>query len=189
MNIKNSRFMFFAALSIFFSIFMKVAAIDAGLGVCKVISGDVVAAWQAVDISGNQLVVGATGSVSSNPNTWNLTTLSTVTGSSLNSQPILFSNANGDVLVVWQYFDTNGNYQIAASMLPVGTTTWNSAVVSDINTDAAGFFDQTASIDESGNILLLWTSFDSTFSHMLVRGATATIGSSTTWSSPFTVSN
>ena len=168
-------------------LFCDYAMADAGSGQCKVTGdGQVVAAWLHSDSDGNTTVIGATGSISDDPSLWSTTTLSTGLSSVENSSPFIFSNANGDVVVLWQYPDSNSNYFVAAAMLPVGTTTWNIATISSDSEDA-GFFDQMASIDESGNILATWSVYDVNADQFSLRGATAVMGADTTWNSPQTI--
>ena len=162
---------------------------DAAAGQCKVHSnGTIVAAWQAIDSMGQTSVIGAIGSVSTNPSSWTTTTLSTNMSTVQNSQPTIISNANGDVVVLWQYPDSESNFFVAAAMLPSGTTTWNTATISSTTTNA-NFNDQTASIDEDGNVLAMWTIYNNNTGAISLRGATAVMGTSTTWDSPFTISD
>ena len=162
---------------------------DAAAGQCKVHSnGTIIAAWQSIDSMGQTSVTGAIGSVSTDPSTWTTTILSTNMSTVQNSQPLLSSNANGDVVVTWQYPDSESNFFVAAAMLPSGTTTWNTATISTSGEDA-GFNDQVASIDEDGNVLAMWTIYDPNTDTIHVRGATAVMGTSTTWDSPVTIDN
>lgn len=152
-------------------------------------SGTVVAAWQALDEMSNQVIMGAIGSTSTDPSTWTKTMLSSGISEGSNTAPMLFDSPNGDVIVMWQYPDENNNYFLAGAMLPVGTTTWNVATISTSDVDAAGFDDEVCGIDSSGNMLAAWTTYDGSTNTSKMLGATATMGASTTWSTPFEISD
>lgn len=149
-------------------------------------NGNVVAAWISIDASGNATVVGGIGTVSTAPADWTLTTLSSGISDMGNSVPVLISTTAGDVVVLWQYPDSNGNFHVAASMLPNGTTAWNTAIISDTSLNA-GLFDQTASIDDDGNILAIWTEYDPSTGTATLRGNTAVMGATSTWNGPMTI--
>ena len=176
--------------SLFFCLmlfFCECAMADASSGQCKVYgSGTVVATWLHSDSDGNITVQGAIGSINTSPTSWAVTTLSTGMSIASNSSPLIFSNANGDVVVLWQYPDSNGNFFVAAAMLPVGTTTWNTATISSSG-ESAGFNDQMASIDENGNILATWSVYDVNTNMFSLRCATAVMGTNTSWNSPLTI--
>jgi len=151
----------------------------------KILSGNAVVVWQEVDINYNTIVQGGVGSLSNNPITWTITTLSDGISDVYNSIPNLYGNHNGDALVLWGFYDIDGFYWYAASILPSGSSKWTSAIISAVN-DSATFNDVCGFIDESGNILATWTAYDATNNVTILKGATATV-SSLTWSSPFTI--
>ncbi len=155
---------------------------DAGSPRFVIVEGNLVATWQAVDVNDNQIIVGATGTVSTSPSTWNLTTLSMGISSGGNTNPYLFSNPGGDVVVIWEYPDSNGNFQVGASILPFGASTWNTvALTTPGGVNNSDFFDQTASIDSSGNILALWSTYNTATNVIGIQGATSVVGTSSTW--------
>lgn len=176
------------AFLLFMMIFCVKALANSTGGEIKVVAGNVIAAWLSQDNLGNSIIKGATGTVSSAPNTWTVSDLSTGFVASQISNPILFSNSIGDVVVLWQYSDMTGNFYIAGSILPFGAGTWNSATISE-STENTGFFDQIASIDEIGNVMVTWSSYNSTLDEVAVRCSFSTIGTNSTWSTPVTISN
>lgn len=188
-NLKN-RAMILALLMCVFCVSNKGFAQFESAGLCRVVnSGNVVTVWAQSDSSGNQSVVGATGTTSTNPSTWTETVLSTSISSNENTNPTLFTNAAGDALVLWQWTDSSAIYYVAASILPYGAASWSTSTLTT-SSEAAGFMDHTGSIDEQGNIMAMWTSASPDFSTTHVRGATAVItsGVASSWSSPFNVS-
>lgn len=158
----------------------------AGSCVTNMVAGNIVAAWQAADSNGNTIVEGAIGTISTDPSTWMITTLSSSISQVGNGAPVLFSNSNGDVVVLWEYADTNSDNWLAASMLPFGATTWNTATIST-STEQAQFLDQRASLDNDGNVFITYTSYNSNFVPQ-IRGVTAAMGTDTSYSAPFNVS-
>jgi hypothetical protein len=161
---------------------------DGAVGKCFIYNnGAVIAVWQEMEASQNSTIVGAIGTTSTLPSSWTQTTISSGISESANMKPLLFSNANGDVVVLWQFIDTNGNSCIAASLLPSGTSTWISSPISTSDCNSI-LFDYTASIDIHGNIMAIWTS-TSDGMHTQAYGATAIMGTSPTWSTPFQINN
>lgn len=168
------------------------AVTAAGSPKCFVIGGNVVTAWQATDDEYDAVIIAAIGTTSTSPGAWEYAVISDGISDVQNSIPYMFTNTNGDVVVLWEYVDEYSNYWVAASVLPAGSTAgtdWVSATISTSD-DNAGFFDQTASIDNDGNILATWTAYNSLLNTTQVRGATASIalGVVSSWSSPFTIS-
>lgn len=103
-----------------------------------------------------------------------------------NDKPMLYSNNNGDVLLVWQYLDLNNyNSYVATAILLAGTTTWNTAVVStgaeNVNYDAKG------SLNDSGNAAVMWSAVIGSDSQ--IRVSSTTINSPPVWSSPISLTN
>lgn len=174
---------------IFFASYDKTfaQAVSAGSPLTKVHSGTVVSVWQANDANNNFIIQAAIGSVSTAPSTWSVTDLSApFSPSTIFYTPHLFSNANGDIVILFQYMDSNSNIQEAACMLPVGTTTWNIATISNIN-ETAGFSDGFASIDESGNVVATWTGYDPVLNINEIKVSTSVIGPTSVWSIPVTL--
>jgi hypothetical protein len=145
-----------------------------------------VTAWQGVDDNNNTIVKAAVGNPFDSPSNWTVTTLSAGISPQSNSNPLLSSNSLGDVVVSWQFYNfESGNIDVAAATLQNNTTTWDIQVVSDDSAESAGYFDQLASIDNNGDILLTYTSTNLESSTIQVRAATTNI-SNPTWS-PVTV--
>jgi len=155
---------------------------SAGGTVSYLSGGNIVAAWVTVDNVGNTTIVGATGTVSEAPTSWNETTVSASLSSTNNNSPAIYANSNGDVLVLWEYINPNdSNAYIGAAVLPSGGSSWTVAQVS-LNTEYAGIFDQYASIDSDGNMLVTWSSYNESFTEQTARGATSTVSGSSSWS-------
>ena len=186
--IKNQVFLksIFIIFGIFFISFLSA---DSFLPKSKMdSSGNVVATWNSLDNFGNSIVQVAIRSPGS-MGTWSsITTLSDdLTGDLTNSMPSIYTNDNEDYVIIWQYFNINtGQAFVAASMLPQGTSVWNTNTVSD-NSENAAFGDEYLALNDSGDLVLMWTSYISGVP--VVRQSFSTIGTSTTWSSPITVSN
>lgn len=192
---KNFMKKIFRKLSVSFTFLMLFAsyetvlaeAVTAAGALTKVTPvGSVVGTWQAADINNTFIIEGVVGTLSTAPNTWTITDLSNGISALTFLPPHLFSNDNGDVVVMFEYLDSSFNYQVVACMLPVGTTTWNIATISDTS-ESAGFEDQFASIDESGNIVATWTIYDSTQNVNKIKLSQAVIGTTSTWTTPITL--
>ena len=147
------------------------------------VSGNVVAVWNAVDEDGNVIIQGSTLS----GGTWStpVNISYSISTNISNNAPNLYHNSNGDVIIAWQYVDNDtSNFYIAASMLPSGSSTWNTAVVST-DSENANYGDQHLAMNESGNLILMWTSTINNGPQ--IRVSTSSIGSSTTWTSPVSI--
>jgi hypothetical protein len=148
-------------------------------------SGNSVSVWNAI-VDGHYVVQAASRS---SGGTWS--SISTISDSLAfadfeNNQPALYMNGNGDALVLWQFIDnTDSNAYIAASMLPVGTTTWYTATVSTSEENAA-YGDQTAALNDSGDIIVMWTAFNPVVPQ--IRAAYSLLETSPTWTTPETIS-
>ncbi len=170
----------------FFSVSTAFADTEVMAPKVNVFGVNIVSVWQTVDSdTGNTGIQGGTGSYSL-PGSLTFTTLN-LSGTTVNSTPSLVGDTAGDVVATWQYVDSNGNFQVAASVLPTSTTTWTTPTqLSTTSGETAGFFDQVASIDAtSGNVLVTWTSSDGTT--MRIRGATYNITGGT-WTTGINIS-
>ncbi len=150
-------------------------------------SGNVVEAYRVTTDAYQQIIVGAVGLFGSSPNTWIQTNLSANIAGNMNL-PTLFSNVNGDVVILSDYLDVAVSppiKRVVAAVLPRDATIWNVQIISG-NQNAQNS-DEVASIDESGNIIVSWTYNDSVNSAPRIGGATTTL-STLVWSAPFTVS-
>lgn len=176
-------------LTLFLALCCNQLVADGAFGQCMVYSnGTVITTWQAIDTSLNTTIIGAIGSTSTSPSTWTQTILSSGISDTGNTNVRLFSSANDDVVILWQYPDVNGNYFVAASLLPAGKTTWTSTTLSTSDFTVI-LSDQMASIDANGNILATWTARDNSSNAVQLFGATAVMGVGSTWSSQFQISN
>jgi hypothetical protein len=149
--------------------------------------GSAVAVWNAIDPNGNTVI--QSGHMSSSGVWSNPYTLSYDIGHTImvNSKPSLYSNNNGDVVALWQYFDEECCGMIAASMLPFGATVWNTHVISS-NLEDSLLEDHRLHINENGNILLLWSSTNrADRSIKKIWSSTSTIGTSSTWSTQINI--
>ena len=166
----------------------ELAASFAVAGVPKVIGGNVIVTWSELDGSSNCHVFGAVGDVTDPPNLWTVQDITAATSIQVTT-PKLYRNDLGDIVAVWQYHDDNlGFMRVAASRLPTGTTTWVTHIISDDTDEAAGFNDESADLDEEGNILVTWTSQDTTTYDTVVRGVTATMDTQNGWNASFVIS-
>lgn len=164
----------------------SVIALDANTPQCKMDSlGNVVAIWNEIDDSGNPILQGATMSLGIWSATVNISY--SISDNITNNPPTIYSNSNGDVVVLWQYADNDtGNFYTAATMLPFGTTSWNTATLST-DDENANYGDQRLALNESGSLIAMWTS---TYSgEAQIRVSTSTIGPSTTWSAPISITD
>lgn len=155
---------------------------EASSGQVKMYAGNtdtIVAAWSALDSNGNSIVRGAVGNPFQAPHNWTVTELSSTISANNNNNPRLDSNTRGDVVVTWEY-SNNGNFFVAAAVLQNNSTSWHIATVST-SSENAQFFDQVASIDESGNVTIVWTSTNNNTNAIQLRGATTTV-SRPSWS-------
>ena len=170
----------------FFSILIFCESAFAGThgGSCAVVANNTVAAaWISIDDNGNATVKAAKGSMGSAPSTWTTTTISSGISDSQNSRPKIYTSTFGDVLVTWQYADANGYYHVAASMSPVGSSSWNSATISADGTNA-GFVDESAAIDALGHVIVMWSCHCPISNTSSIQTATTTMGLTSTWSTP-----
>ncbi len=118
-------------------------------------------------------------------NLWVVTTLSAGISNFNNPNPIALANLSGDIIVSWTYLDTNFVPQIAAAILPQGTSTWSVTILSgSVGSYSQG--DQTIAMDSKGNVLVTWTAFDYNQNQNNVYGALLAMGSNS-WSTPFVI--
>jgi hypothetical protein len=152
-------------------------------GQCKMhfdsVNDNIISVWQSLDDSGKTGIL-AGKSLFTSPGSFTPIDL-TISGITQNSRPQLTTNANGDVVAVWEYVDLNNNYQVAAAVLPSGSSTWSTTTqLSTTLGEFAGFGDESVSIDEAGKVFVIWTSSDGSITR--VRGATYDINALTpTW--------
>lgn len=149
--------------------------------------GSAVAVWNTFDPNGNTVIQSAQMSSSgiwSNPYTISYDVGNTI---AVNSEPLLYSNSNGDVVAVWQYFDAKCCGMIAASMLPFGATDWNTHVISS-NLEDSRLENHRLDINESGNVLLLWSSTNrADRSIKKIWSSTSSIGTLSTWTNQINI--
>lgn len=176
-----------------FSLLTCQAFATSAAGHCKVFDGNAIVTWTDFDdINGYLHVWGATGDVTASSSTWTVQELSIDTnGSYYITEPRLhLCESTGDVIALWQYYDDNtGLLRVGGAVLPSGTTTWSTHLISD-STNQQGLmeFDGMASVDATGNIIITWSAYNLTTSDYDVLGATAVIsGGSTTWNNSFVI--
>ena len=148
-------------------------AVNANGAQVVVFDGNVVGVWATRDSDNNPIIQGAIGMTSTDPSTWSFTKISGENKTSQYSNPRIFSNGAGDVIALWQFPDAKGNHHLEGAALPAGSGTWTSHLFSTIDDNSNGF-DQQASIDAFGNILVTWTSYNVTIGQTQVRGVTGT---------------
>lgn len=104
-----------------------------------------------------------------------------------NNPPALYSNGIGDTVALWQYVDNNTSISYtAAAMLPHGASSWNTATIST-NSENANYGDQDMALNDDGSLIAMWTSTYSGESQ--IRVSTSTMGASTTWSTPISITD
>jgi hypothetical protein len=175
------------ALVVLMSFCHEAWTVNASSGQCAILNGTVIKIWMSQDSNGIPLIQGAVGSVTDAPSLWKVQTISGDNPTTQYSKPIFSYNASGDVVAVWQYPDAEGVFFVEAAILPAGTSVWTkqTLIPSDPN-QTAGYFDQTASIDAEGNILIVWTSYDKKLKQTSVLGVTGTIISGAVTLNPVT---
>lgn len=150
-------------------------------------TGNVVAVWNALDENSNPILQAST--LPFGETTWTTpVNISYALGTNItNNPPSIYSNGNGDIVVLWQYVDnTDSQFFTAATMLPAGESTWNTATVSTSG-ENANYGDHRLALNDNGNLVLLWTSTIS--GNSVIRVSTSTIGTSTTWSTPVSITD
>lgn len=178
---KNFSSLFLFSCSIFCG---TLFADNASLSQVKVIGGTVITAWQGQDsTSGFATIEASVGSISTDPSTWTHTVFTSTTDYATTA-PFLTTNANGDALIVYEFYDTINSYCLTnAAMLPAGTSTWAVNTISD-PANFADQGDQVGSIDESGNIAVTWANYNFNTEGEEVVVATSAISATPTWSYP-----
>ena len=184
MKIFQYRLLFWYAFLLLFLGSNKVFALQSFGPQCSLDNlGNAVAVWNAIDNNGNTILQGSTmtGSTWSTPVNISYSISTNIS----NNTPTLYHSTNGDAIVIWQYVDNlSSNFYIAASILPVGSTSWNTASVS-LNSENANYGDQRLAMNSLGNLMLMWTSTINNDAQ--IRVATSSIGSSTTWTTPTSI--
>lgn len=163
-------------------------AANAAFAQVRIFDGTVIGTFSGTDTV-NQVPTaeGIIGNIANDPTTWITTRLSTTTDYVI-SGPAIASNSLGDVIVIYEYFDTVNNLsQVAVAMLPTGTTTWIINTVSDGNSFANNS-DHTGSIDDLGNVVVTWSAFNPNTSQQQVLCATSVISPTPAWAGPTTIS-
>lgn len=157
---------------------------------CKIIDsiGNAVAVWNTVDSNGHTIVKSAikASGIWSNYHVNSYDISNTI---AVNSSPILYSNSLGDVVMLWKYFDSStSRFLLAASMLPHGSTHWNTQTISSSHEELA-HQDPKLDLNDQGEILVVWTS-SSLLEPSITRlwTTSAMMGLSTKWSVPEAIS-
>ncbi|MBS0656387.1 MAG: hypothetical protein JSR46_11470 [Verrucomicrobia bacterium] len=159
-------------------------------GSCKIYDGTVFVTWYTIDENGAAHIWASTGPVS-DPSSWTAQEISIGgVGSPNVSIPNLHLNINsGNVFADWEYWDNDLSImRNAVATYPFGASSWSTQVISDVTTEASGFFDNQGDVDEDGNFIVTWSALDNETSNLVVRCATAvTDGSTAVWSPSFIV--
>ncbi len=142
-----------------------------------------VATWFSTDIATSySTIYGSVGSISTDPSTWTFTAFNDPSINNGTIYPTIYSNNNGDVVVLFEYLDSDFNRFLSAAVLPSGETVWNVQTISTLATQPEG--EDVASITENGKVLVAWSSYDSTDESITCYSVTTTISTTPTWSSP-----
>jgi hypothetical protein len=143
-----------------------------------------IAIFHAQDGVGNFLVQGSvwtTGSGWSTP-----VTLSTTSRSAF-SPTITVNKTTGNVIATWSAFDLSAGVDfVEAVMYPVNGGWGTTYTLSETSEDAA-FGDQKATIDDSNQVVVMWTSLNPNNGITSIRATKGTFGSSPNWNTPVTV--
>ncbi|CDZ81640.1 hypothetical protein BN1013_02176 [Candidatus Rubidus massiliensis] len=94
------------------------------------------------------------------------------------------SDSAGNTVAVWEFVSDTYDSSIEAAFLPAGSSTWSSSVTVAGPVINPKF--PKVSINDSGNIVLIWTEIDSFWGLNVLYGSTATFGGS--WSTPTQIS-
>lgn len=136
------------------------------------------AAQIAMDASGNALVVWSSAyGIQYNRYTvgvgWGAPEVHRVisaVGSSIDSEPELGMNADGDAMAVWQEHPSlNGERHLWSSRYDFATDTWGAPQVVDPINGAQPAFANNVVLDASGNATATWTHYDGTRLHVMVN--------------------
>lgn len=156
-------------------------------GTCKVQGTTVYLTWIEQDNDGSH-VFASTGDVTASPSTWSSQEI-TVNGVGVGNVtiPHLYINSVGNALAVWEYYDGTANKSfVGASVLDSGT--WTSQRISDNNDEICIFSDEIGTIDDDGNMVVTWTSYDESTENAFVRCAIGLVFNETiTWDNSFTI--
>jgi hypothetical protein len=150
-------------------------------------SSRLVLASEAIDEGYNEIIQVAIGVPVTDPTTWDVSTISAEVSEGYNTSPKVFSNAAGDVVLLWSYMDlTYGYPQVVAASLLSTSTTWNINVISDIS-QYAGQYDYVAHIDDATDVVVAWSSLDIGTSLSSAVVSTTNLSTSDVWSYPVVV--
>jgi len=121
--LRNSSVIFFL---LFTFASLQIFADNSALAKTRVIDGVVTSTWGGTNsITTQPTIETITGSIASNVGTWTRTRL-TYHRYVCPDRAYHSFNGNGDIVVVFEYFDPNTFISTcAAGMLPSGTTTWS----------------------------------------------------------------
>lgn len=140
-------------------------------------NGDRIAVWEVDPSSGNDYIQAST-----RPAGGSWQTSVTLSNTSHQAQtPVIASNSHGDTVVAWTVLDTTlGVYRITTTMLSsVTTNSWATPIIISTSNDSTfGNFQLT--INDSGHIALVWTSYNQTTGNIDLWHSTAKIGD-TSW--------
>lgn len=155
------------------------------IGECKVFGSVVVSTWTEIDLSGGGHTFGAVGNYGDIPSLWTVQEITADNPSTTLSEPILFMNSLGDILAVWTYYDNTLSYTlVGAARLQNGSTTWVVDVISGITPqETVQPGELTASIGDTGNIFVSWTSFDYLTQTFIIKGVYGSVTG--VWGTPF----
>jgi hypothetical protein len=173
-------------ISAFFLLGLLIGIVDCTLFAFVTIDTSVsriVVAQNVVDSFSNFVIEASIANSGTNPNTWVFQNISASLSTGNSAGPRLFSNNNGDFVLLWNYIDDiTGNQELAAAVLLNSSTTWQVAnisqgigIVHDSNYKAV--------FDDANNILIVWSSFINVDYASLI--ATSSL-SSISWSVPYT---
>ena len=139
-------------------------------------SGNQVAVWELDSSDGSSSIQASV--YSSEDLTWS--TPAAISGSDSGQVPLLIANSSGQTVAAWLLADpVNEVYSMATSMLVSGT--WTTPTVLSGSTEQV-FDDFKFNINESGQIVIIWSSIDINTNESFIMTSTASFDGS--WSTP-----
>ncbi len=97
--------------------------------------------------------------------------------------PQMGIDASGNIIAVWQTYDTNGNYYVQTASHPLGGS-WSAPVT--LSPSGQYATNPVIAVDGLGNAVAIWGAVDPTTGNTLLYGAMLTVGNSlitATWTS------
>ena len=147
-------------------------------------TGNQIAVFLQQDEFSNFVVMGSTWD---STNGWSTpVVISTSTRNAF--KPIITINSSDQVLASWGALDATAgtDYIEAITYSSTFTNGWGSIATVSNGTDDAAFGDQRMILDNSGNMTLMWTAFNSS-GDQSIKSSTSTFAANPTWTTEVTI--